>query len=491
MPSYLSHLSLIHGWLPAAVQGITAVVLAGAIGGRSRRWRVLWLPVLGAAGAVPAVWTHRYIGSLGVAGDPAPPLLWVWIAATTLAAGVVVLGWHGARWARRGAAVMSVPLCVLCTALTLNLWVGYLPTVATAWNQFKGGLLPDETDRIPVPMTHQAGARPATGVVAPIAVPAKASNFAHRRELVYLPPSWFVSNPPPRLPTVMMIGTALNTPADWIRAGDAIRSIDDFASTHGGNAPVLVFVDATGAFDNDTECVNGPRGNAADHLTKDVVPYMISNFGVSADPANWGIVGFSMGGTCAVDLTVMHPNLFSGFVDIAGDEGPNLGTKAQTVATLFGGKANAYAAFDPTTVIVGHQRYQGVYGWFDVPGTPRAEHRYITSAGIGSVAVGAHDPIANPEGQDFAANSLCTAGSAHGIRCAVVTQPGRHDWPFAAQAFATALPWLAGRLGTPDVPRIPLPGLSPGAVSSGPTASAMAPPDTGGTQPSPAPKRTR
>jgi hypothetical protein len=117
--------------------------------------------------------------------------------------------------------------------------------------------------------------------------------------------------------------------------------------------------------------------------------------------------------------------------------------------------------------------------------------RYVTAAGIGSVAVGAHDPVANPEGQDFAANSLCTAGSAHGIRCAVVTQPGRHDWPFAAQAFAKALPWLAGRLGTPGVPRIPLPGLSSEAVSSAPTASAMGPPHTPGTSPLPATQRTR
>jgi S-formylglutathione hydrolase FrmB len=487
----MSHLSLIHGWLPVAVQAITAVVLVGGIGWRSRRWRVLWLPVLVATGAVEAVWARWYLGSLGVAGDPAPPLLWVWIAATGLAAGVVVLGWRGARWRRRGAAVVAVPLCVLCTALTLNLWVGYLPTVASAWNQFAGGSLPDQTDRIAAPGTHQEGARSVTGIVVPIAIPANAWKFAHRRELVYLPPSWFVSNPPPRLPTVMMIGADFNTPADWIRAGDAIHTIDDFASAHGGDAPALVFVDATGAFNNDTECVNGPRGNAADHLTKDVVPYMISNFGVSADPANWGVVGFSMGGTCAIDLTVMHPNLFSAFVDIAGDAGPNMGTKAHTIATLFGGNANAYAAFDPTTVITTHRRYEGIYGWFDVPGTPRSEHRYITAAGIGAVAGGAHDPIANPEGQDFAANSLCTAGSAHGIRCAVVTQPGRHDWPFAAQSFATALPWLAGRLGTPGVPRIPLPGLSPEAVPSAPTASTTPAARTAKTQPLPDTQRTQ
>ena len=66
--------------------------------------------------------------------------------------------------------------------------------------------------------------------------------------------------------------------------------------------------------------------------------------------------------------------------------------------------------------------------------------------------------------------------------------PVRHDWPFAAQSFAAALPWLAGRLGTPGVSRIPLPGLGPEAVSSAPTASAMGPLRTGGLPPT---QRTR
>ena len=80
---------------------------------------------------------------------------------------------------------------------------------------------------------------------------------------------------------------------------------------------MLVFVDATGAFSNDTECVNGVHGNAADHLTKDVVPYLVSNFGVQSGRDGWGIVGWSMGGTCAVGLTLMHPDMFRSFVDVA------------------------------------------------------------------------------------------------------------------------------------------------------------------------------
>ena len=62
-----------------------------------------------------------------------------------------------------------------------------------------------------------------------------------------------------------------------------------------------------------------------------------STFGVNS--ANWGVLGWSMGGTCAVDLTVMHPELFSTFVDIAGDMGPNAGTKEQTIARIYGGDA--------------------------------------------------------------------------------------------------------------------------------------------------------
>jgi hypothetical protein len=52
---------------------------------------------------------------------------------------------------------------------------------------------------------------------------------------------------------------------------------------------------------------------------------------------------------------------------------------------------------------------------------------------------------------------------ANGINCTIVAQPGKHDWPFASNAFAAALPWLAGRLGTPGVPRIPSPSSWPSA----------------------------
>jgi S-formylglutathione hydrolase FrmB len=438
---YLRHriadVSLMHGWLPPTVEVVALVLLVCAIGWRSRRAWVLRLPVAAGLGVMVAVSLYWYIGSAGLAGEPAPRALWVWLVLTGLASGVVVLGWRGAHWRRRASALTATSLCLLSAALVLNAWVGYVPTVYSAWNQLTAGPLPDQIDPASVAAMQREGAMPSRGVVLPVTIGSEASKFRHRGELVYLPPAWFASTPPPPLPVVMMVGAEINTPADWLRAGGAASTADAFAAAHGGSAPVLIFVDSGGAFGIDTECVNGTRGNAADHLTKDVVPFMIANFGVSANRDRWGVAGFSTGGTCAVDLTVMHPELFSAFVDIAGDAGPNAGTKDETVNRLFGGDAAAWASFDPATVMARHGPYRDVSGWF--------------------VVAPASNRNANVGGQDAAANSLCSLGSARGIECAVVAQPGNHDWTFAATAFGAALPWLAGQLGTEGAPRLEMP----------------------------------
>ncbi|MEE6136001.1 alpha/beta hydrolase-fold protein [Mycobacterium sp. 050128] len=452
MPQFLGQLSLLHGWLPLATQALALLVALIVIDWRRPSWLRRALPVALVVAAAVAALAYWYIVSLGVAGDPAPKSLWLWIALSGLTAAVLVLGWKGARWWRRGLAFVSVPLCVVCASMSLNLWVGYFPTVLAAWNQLTSEPLPDQIDRLQVTAMQIAGTKPDKGVVVPVNIDSNASHFPHRQELVYLPPAWFNTNPPPRLPTVMMLGSAFNLPRDWLGPGGAFTAIDGFAARHHGFSPVFVFPDPTGAFDNDTECVNGSRGNAADHLTKDVVPFMVSNFGVSADRANWGVAGWSMGGTCAVTLAVMHPELFSAFVDIAGDFRPNIGSNEQTIAELFGGNTAAWADYDPLTVMTRHGRYTGLSGWFDIPAPPGA-HSVPQAANPALVSTAA----ANPEGQDAAAHALCTIAEANGINCAVVTQPGKHDWPFAAEAFDASLPWLASTLRTPNVEPVPLP----------------------------------
>jgi S-formylglutathione hydrolase FrmB len=453
---FRDHISLMHGWLPLAVQVVAGVLLVLAIGWRTRKWRLVMLPVAVAV-ALAMVWLVNWnITANGLSGEPAPRQLWVWVALTGLAIAVAVLGWRSAGWRRRSASLLAVPVSALCAGLALNLWVGYFPTVQTAWGQLTGGPLPGQTDHATVARMVADRTVPAEGKVLPVNIPADASKFKHRGELVYLPPAYFSSNPPPTLPTVMMIGGQFNTAADWIRSANAVSTIDEFAARNGGNAPVFVFADSGGAFNNDTGCVNGVRGNAADHLTKDVVPYMVENFGVSDDPANWGVMGWSSGGTCAVNLTVKYPDLFSAFVDIDGDLAPNAGTKAQTIERLYGGNAAAWDDWDPATLMQRHGPYQGVAGWFAVSEPPASKAAAISGAALQNEPAEAA-PASNPTA---AARTLCRLGSRYDIDCAVVPQPGKHDWPFAAEAFASSLPWLAAQIGTPEVPGVALPGTS-------------------------------
>src|SRR4029079_8717288 len=134
------------------------------------------------------------------------------------------------------------------------------------------GPLPDQIDAKDLPGLRNT--HPDTGKLVTVDIPDTGSGFKSRSEYVYLPQIWFTGNTPPKLPAVMMIAGEFSNPSNWIRTGNALTVVDKYAKAHGGAAPVLVFVDSSGSFNNDTECVDGPRGNAADHLTKEVRPYV-------------------------------------------------------------------------------------------------------------------------------------------------------------------------------------------------------------------------
>jgi S-formylglutathione hydrolase FrmB len=445
-------ISLLAGWFPLTVEIVTVVVLVTVIGWRTRRWRLIWVPVSAAVGVLVALAARTYMNSEGLASDPAPFTLWVWAAVFGGAIAVAVFGWRGTGWWRRGLSVFAVPLSLLAAAVSLNQWVGYYPSLQSAWGALTAGALPHQVDASALPSLRNTETD--TGKLVEVDIPDDASGFKHRSEYVYLPPAWFAGDTPPKLPVVMMIAGEFNTPADWMRSGNAMPIIDDYAKAHDGQTPIFVFVDVGGSFNNDTECVNGPRGNAADHLTKDVRPYIVSQYGASADPVNWAVVGWSMGGTCAIDLTVMHPDLFTTFEDIAGDHGPTAGTKEQTISRLYGGDAAQYDLFDPRAVMAKHGPYPNVAGWFedtvkptnaDDPRKRNGGHRPQAGSPSG---FGGHDDVRDSD-ETGAAEDLCAAAKAVDISCTVHKIISFHTWQFAERAFSDALPWLAERVHTP------------------------------------------
>ena len=331
-----------------------------------------------------------------------------------------------------------MPLCLLSAALALNLWVGYFPTVQTAWNQLTAGPLPDQTDQVTVTAMQKRAQIPPKGTVVPVDISDAASGFRHRGELVYLPPAWFATNPPPRLPTVMMIGGEFNTPADWLRTGDAIKTIDDFAAAHHGNAPVLVFVDSGGAFNNDTECVNGSRGQRRRPSDERRCP--LHGLELRRQPG---------------PLELGHRRLVDGR-HLRGRPGGDASGHVQRVRGHRRGPRPQFGQQRPdhrAAVRRQRRRLGGVR-----PDDRHHQARPLYRGGrAGSTSTARRRRPASKNDQAAAANSLCALGAANGIKCAVVSQPGKHDWPFASHAFAAALPWLAGQIGTPDVPPTALP----------------------------------
>jgi S-formylglutathione hydrolase FrmB len=447
--------SLISGWLPIVVQVVAVMALIAATGWRNHRWRVRWLPVGVALGAalVFAVWW--FFESQGW-GPKYPWPMWPWIGLTGLAMAVLVLGWRGSPWWRRTLALVTVPLCVLATATAVNASLRYLPTVGTAWQRVSGKQPAQWIDLAQLSAMQQAGARPTRGTVVSITTPSGLSGFSHRDELVYLPPAWFSSNPPPPLPVVMMIGPEFSTPPDWLLYARGLDVLDKFALLHHGAAPVVAFPDTSGSFTNDTECVNGPRGNAADHVTKEFVPYVISHFGVNPQASGWGVAGWSTGGTCSAMMLVTHPELFDAIIDLDGQLGPNAGPKNQTIARLFGGDPQAWAAFDPKTVVQTHGPYRDKAAWIGVSADVPTTH--IPAGSVSTQSDAFADWDTQSEDHSKTAKQMCSLFGAYGIECSVVGYMGGHDYRSAAAGFAAALPWLAGRLATPGVPTIPLPG---------------------------------
>ena len=414
------NVSLLGGWFPAVLDVVAVAALVVAVGWRDRQWRVRAVPmIVGGAAFGTLIAAYPAARLLGIT-DPLPFHVWLWFGAGLAALIVLAAGWRSARWWRRGTAVVAIALATLVFANQINQFVGYYPTISAAVNDWTHTPLPGQESMSG--LAHDAGTAklPPAGRLVAVNIPPTYSGFRHRQELVYLPPIWFRGRHRPTLPVVEMIGGERGGPGDWVRLGNAVQVSDDYAHRHHGYAPILVFTDSIARFNNDTECVNGPRGNSADHLDQDIPHFIEHTFDASRNPAQWAVAGFSMGGTCALDLVVEHPSTFTHFVDISGDLAPNSGDPAQTLADLYGGNVAAEHANEPLLVMHAHGRYRGVSGLFlTSTAEPRHQHE---------------------------AEELSQAAAKVDIWSRVEVSPGSHVWQFAGPAFATAYPWLANQL---------------------------------------------
>jgi enterochelin esterase-like enzyme len=265
---------------------------------------------------------------------------------------------------------------------------------------------------------------PAHGEVVSIVIPGRLSKTHPRPAEVYLPPAWF-GVPRPHLPVLVMLHGNPGAPTDWAGAAHAPQTLDAWAATHHGVAPIMVMPDTNnGNHLHDTECVDSSRGNEETYLTEDVPTFVRNRFATLSPGRSWGVGGFSEGGSCSVMLALRHSAVFHTFLDFGGLSGPRTGESdtdtASTVATLFHGSRQDFLRHEPAWLLA-QRRYPSLGGWFEQGDADP-------------------QPLA-------AARKLAVQCERSGIDTHLVTVPhASHTFTLWRAAFGQALSWTMGRL---------------------------------------------
>jgi S-formylglutathione hydrolase FrmB len=423
--SWLPNLSLM---APAVGWGLGAILVALLVWLLARR---LWPRRLVAAvmAAVLVVFLGRHVLPASVDVARIPFRFYLWIVVLLTVAGVLAGHWQRLA-GRRLVGGFAVAVACLLGAQQANAWFAYYPTVG----DLLGSPLPDQVSLAQLRAGEVSSDQYPHGALVSIDLASTGSGFHHRSAMVWLPPS-ALGLPPSALgvatgaallaegsghPVVMLLAGTPGRPEDMVRSADFAAVAARYGANHDGAAPLLVMPDHNGGFLADSECV-GTDGQAERYLTQDVPSAMHQLFGVSA--SQWGVVGYSEGGTCALVLSLRHPDLFPVFVDIGGDDHPNLGsTPARDLVAqrlFYAGDTVAANQHDPRYLLA-HGHFDGLHGWFVSGQADRPALRTV--------------------------NALAPAARQAGIDVRETSPPGHHSFSLVNAVSDEVLSWVVSQL---------------------------------------------
>ncbi len=335
----------------------------------SRRWR-RWLPIAAVvivAGAGFGFVLAWILGDLlDLFGVDLSFLTRVWFA---VAVAGLSLGIARIVFSRRRGIIVGVAaglVIVLAGGLGINVDLGEFVTVRDVFALADIAPLRALPHSTPVAIAdwNAPAGMPKKGLIGSIRIPGTTSHFNARLALIYLPPAALVAHPA-RLPVLILMSGEPGGPSQLFASGGMTGVLDSYARAHAGLTPIIVVADQLGAVDHNPMCVDSKLGNAATYMMVDVPRWVRHNLIVLQDRANWGIGGFSEGGTCAVQFGAAHPELFGSIVDISGQIAPTIGTKSATIAAGFGGSVTKYNAALPATILKAHAPYADVLALFN------------------------------------------------------------------------------------------------------------------------------
>ena len=257
--------------------------------------------------------TVGYLESPWLAG-----VLWALFLAT-----IVWVVWRGIRrhragrplqhaaLRRTGAAVLVIVLFVLAGSATANAYVGYVPTINSAFGQVGEDL--------------RGGSR-----IDQLSIGAPELQVPPGHAYVYVPPGYDSgANRDHRYPVIYLLHGYPGASIDWVRAGDMQQILDKMIQDKLIEPMIAVAPDASGGWVHDSEMVNQVNGPQLEtYLTKTVPQTIDAQYRTIADRSGRGIGGVSSGGYGALNLALRNQDVFSVSVPMMpyGDPGAVLGS---------------------------------------------------------------------------------------------------------------------------------------------------------------------
>lgn len=425
----------------------------GRADGPVRPWPAAMAWTAGAAllGGVIGIAACWLIGDVwNVFGIQLTTVTRAWVAVAFAGTAAALANVVGSRWWRVAVACAAVPVFVVTAAVGVNIDFGAYPTAADAFGISRyqtltvpadfhaprptptatatpttkpttDATLADSANAVPKDLLNSwrpEGPLPKEGRVGQVNIRGIRSHFQARPAVVYLPPAALVRNAP-ALPVIYAFAGQPGNPANMFSSGHIQDVLNRYAATHHGLAPIVIAPDQLGSPSKNPMCADSRLGNAATYLLTDVPAWIHSHLKAAAPGRAWGIVGFSEGGTCAIQFAAGEPTMFRTILDISGEVVPTVGRN--TAAVAFGGSVAAYDAIKPLHIMKHHAPYTDTVAVF---------------------AVGQNDAKYTARMHEVDA-----AARAAGMHTTEMVSPGTaHDWNTVRWAIERDIPKMATRL---------------------------------------------
>ena len=395
----------------------------------ARRRRLTWMLivlcslVLGAMTAMSTMYLVENVYDL--IGAPVPNRSRMWIILCFAAIFIAILNFWRSKWQRKVLAAIAIIIFLSAGILKVNAVYELNETLGALFN-ISGPIeeisLPKKSSSSfdaasPYKNWQPPESMPSKGTMGSVIIPNNDSKFAARPARLYLPPAALVDSPP-QLPIIIMM---MGQPGSPEQANILVDSLDAFAKSHNGLAPIVLAVDQTGAPALNPMCIDSKMGLVHTYIMSDTIKYIKSSLNVLQDRKYWVVGGYSNGGECALSFGAKHPDIFGSLISIAGEVEPSLGTPKQTLSAGFGGDKKKYESEKPVN-IMSKTKYKDMWAIF---------------------TAGSNDRVFSEQAKQGA-----EAAAAAGMTTKQLYQPGGdHGGGMIVWSFEQSLSVLAERLG--------------------------------------------